>query len=56
MQLAARVAKVFQIDPIIVLDDKGDEFVTLVRLACAQVIQNDEKKQAEQSKARGRRR
>ncbi len=60
--MAARVGKVFAIDPVSILNNQGDSFVTLVRIAAAQVVNEDERKSAEAQKSksgggrRGRRR
>lgn len=40
---AARIAHTFGMDPIAVLDDRGDLLRTLVRVAAYQVVQADEK-------------
>jgi hypothetical protein len=50
--MAARVAKLFGLDPIAVLDDGGDELINAVRMACAVIVQDDERKSAEESRAR----
>lgn len=55
VQMAARVAKTFSIDPIVILRDSEDPLVNQVRMAAAYVVQEDERKAAEQSKAGGRR-
>lgn len=47
----ARIAHTFGQDPIALLTDDGDEFVTLVRIAAAQVVDRDEKAQAAEMKA-----
>lgn len=52
----ARVAKIFQQDPVALLRDSGDHFLLLVRIAAAQVVERDEAKQNEQIKAASRRR
>jgi len=44
---AARIAREFSQDPVALLRDDGDEFVTLIRIAAAQVVQEDKKKEAE---------
>jgi hypothetical protein len=58
---AARVAKTFQIDPVDVLRDDGDELLAMVRVAAVMVVQRDEEEAARRAKAsssrgRGRRR
>lgn len=52
--MAARVGKMFQLDPIAILDDGGDDLINAVRLAAAQIVQDDEKKQADQQRAASR--
>lgn len=53
---AARVARVFKLDPVALLrDDGGDEFLMLVRIAAAMVVQEDKRKEAEAEKAAMRR-
>lgn len=52
---AARVAKTFQIDPVTVLDDGGDELLGMVRVAAVMVVQRDEEEAARRAKASGRR-
>ena len=51
----ARIAHTFSQDPVALLRDDGDEFVTLLRIAAAQVIERDEKAQAAEMKANQRR-
>lgn len=51
----ARVAHVFGQDPVALLRDDGDEFITLVRIAAAQVIARDEKAQADEIQANSKR-
>jgi hypothetical protein len=41
--VAARIAKTFRQDPVVMLRDGGDFLVTLVRAAAYQVVQADEK-------------
>lgn len=53
---AARVAKMFQIDPVAVLRDGGDELVNMVRTAAAMVVSRDEEKEAEKARSQSRRR
>jgi hypothetical protein len=43
----ARVARIFKLDPVALLRDGGDEFLTLVRVAAAQVVERDKAKEAE---------
>lgn len=53
---AARVARVFKLDPVALLrDDGGDEFLMLVRIAAAMVVQEDKRREAEAEKAAMRR-
>lgn len=51
----ARIAREFRQDPVALLRDGGDEFETLVRLAAAQVVLDDKKKEAEAERAAARR-
>lgn len=44
----------FGVDPVALLRDDGDEFVTLVRIACAQVIGRDREAEKAAAKTRGR--
>lgn len=44
---AARIAREFRQDPVAMLRDDGDEFVMLVRIAAAQVVHEDRRKEAE---------
>lgn len=44
---AARIAREFGQDPVALLRDDGDEFVTLVRIAAAQIVHEDKKREAE---------
>lgn len=39
----ARIAKTFQIDPVDLFRDGGDEFLMMLRSACMMVVQRDEK-------------
>jgi hypothetical protein len=53
---AARVARVFKLDPVALLrDDGGDEFLMLVRIAAAMVVHDDKRREAEAEKAASRR-
>lgn len=52
----ARVAHTFSQDPVALLRDDGDEFVTLLRIAAAQVIERDEKAQRAEMEANSPRR
>ena len=54
--MAARIGRVFRLDPIAILDDGGDELLNLVRTAATLVVARDEEKQAEQAKVQARRR
>ena len=47
MEQAARIARVFHLDPVALLDDDGDEFLTLVRIAAVEVVNGDRAKEAE---------
>lgn len=47
--MAAKVARTFRIDPVPLLDDGGDVFPMLVRIACAQVIDAEERKANEKA-------
>jgi hypothetical protein len=47
----ARVAHTFGQDPVALLTDDGDEFVTLVRIAAAQVIERDDREREREMKA-----
>lgn len=51
IKVAARVAHKFGLDPVVLLDDDGDEFLMAVRQACAQVISEDEAKAAEKQRS-----
>jgi hypothetical protein len=56
---AALVARLFRIDPVPLLDDDGDDWPMLVRLACARVVEEAERKANEKTSSgvkRGRRR
>lgn len=53
---AARVARVFKLDPVALLrDEGGDEFLMHVRIAAAMVVQEDKRREAEAEKAAMRR-
>jgi hypothetical protein len=53
---AARVSRVFKLDPVALLkDDGGDEFLMLVRIAAAMVVHEDKRREAEAEKAAMRR-
>jgi hypothetical protein len=47
VEQAARVARVFHLDPVVLLTDDEDEFPMLVRIAAVQVVQRDKQKEAE---------
>lgn len=49
---AARIANVFGLDPVALLRDGGDEFLALVRIAAAQVVEADRKREEEAAQAR----
>lgn len=58
IMLTARIARTFRIDPVTVLQDRGDEFLLNVRAAALSVVQRDEKQQSDQIKrgsSRGKR-
>lgn len=58
IELTARIARTFRIDPVSVLRDQGDEFLLNVRAAALSVVQRDEKQQSDQIKrgsSRGKR-
>ncbi len=50
----ARVAQAFGQDPVTLLRDGGDPFLTDVRIACLAVVSRDEEERARRSKS-GRR-
>lgn len=50
----ARVARTFRLDPVALLRDEGDEFLTLVRIAATMVVDDDKRKEAEAEKAAAR--
>ena len=50
LMLTARIARTFRIDPVTVLQDRGDEFLLNIRAAALQVVQRDEKQSADQVK------
>lgn len=45
----------FRQDPVAMLDDKGDEFLTLVRIAAARIVNEDKKREAEAERAASKR-
>lgn len=51
----ARIAREFRLDPVALLRDDGDEFLTLIRIAATQVVLDDKKKEAEAERAAARR-
>lgn len=55
MEQAARVARVFHLDPVALLDDHGDDFPMMVRIAAVMVVNRDRQKEAE-AEARAARR
>jgi hypothetical protein len=55
LKQAARIAETFGLDPVSLLRDEGDEFLTLVRIAAAQVVDADRKREQEAAKTKGRR-
>lgn len=56
VMLAARVGRIFRVDPILILDDGGDPLLNQVRVAAAQVVQRDEEEQAAKARSSARRR
>lgn len=50
----ARVARTFRLDPVALLRDDGDEFLTYVRLAAAQVVHRDEEAAAKKAKSQSK--
>lgn len=48
----ARIANVFQQDPVKLLEDGGDEFLTMIRSASMLVVQRDDKEREAQAKRR----
>lgn len=51
----ARLAQTFHLDPVALLRDE-DEFLTLIRLAAAQVVERDKAKENEATKRASKRR
>ncbi|HET9144152.1 hypothetical protein [Actinophytocola sp.] len=49
------MARVFHLDPVTLLDDHGDDFPMLVRIAAVMVVNRDKKAEAE-AEARAARR
>lgn len=47
VEAAARVGEIFGQDPVALLQDGGDDFLMLVRIAAAQVVERDRKAKAE---------
>lgn len=47
---AARIARTFRLDPIDLLRDGGDEFLTWVRIAASEVVARDEEAAAKKAK------
>lgn len=54
--MAGRIGRMFRVDPVLILDDGGDELPNLVRNAAALVVQRDEEKEAERMRSSSRRR
>lgn len=44
------VARVFRLDPVAVLDDGGDEWPQLVRVAAARFVAREEERAAKQAR------
>lgn len=53
--MAARIGRMFRVDPVLILDDGGDELPNLVRNAAALVVNRDEEKEAERMRSQTRR-
>lgn len=53
---AALVARLFRQDPYPFLDDDGDDWPMLIRLACARVVEETERKAAEANERASQRR
>lgn len=49
MQMAARIGKVFSLDPVHVLEDSNG-IRTMIRIAASRVVASDERKSAEEQK------
>lgn len=49
MRTAALVARLFRQDPYVLLDDDGDDWPMLVRLACSRVVEEVERKANEET-------
>lgn len=47
--MAARVGYTFGMDPVAVLRDEGDEFLTMIRVAALDVWINDERERNRQA-------
>lgn len=47
VEQAARVARVFHLDPVALLTDNEDEFPMMVRIAAVMVVNRDKQKEAE---------
>lgn len=54
MVTIARVAKMFGMDPVAVLQDGGDETILHIRLAAYAVAARDEEEQARKMKSKGK--
>lgn len=54
VQMAARVGRMFRVDPVSILSDGGDPLLNQVRLAAANVVAEDERKQAEEQQKRNK--
>jgi hypothetical protein len=54
LKWAARVAREFNLDPVALLRDEGDEFLTHVRIAAWMVVQEDKRKEGEAEKSAAR--
>lgn len=50
LKIAARIAKTFGMDPVAVLDDRGDERLMHLRIAAFLVIGRDEEEAARKAK------
>jgi hypothetical protein len=49
VRAAALVARQFRLDPVALLDDDGDDWPMTVRVACARIVDDAERKANEKS-------
>lgn len=54
VQMAGAIGRMFRIDPIIVLDDGGDEFIGLAREAAWHWVAEEEKKQNDEQERKSK--